>query len=61
VRRPPLFCAWWVDTPSGTRTGRATQAELRTAARLWWTHKDIRELKLRADELRAKRERRGVA
>ena len=57
MRRQPLFCAWWRDA-AGVRARRATRLELQEAQRLWWRHQDIR---LRADELRAKRERQGVA
>jgi hypothetical protein len=53
MRRGPIFNAWWVDTTTGTRTRRATQAELRTATRLWWQFKTIRESKPRST-LRAK-------
>jgi hypothetical protein len=52
VKRPPLFCAWWSDTTSGVRASRATRLELQEAQRLWWRHRDIREL-------RAERERRA--
>jgi len=53
MRWPPIFRGSWVDTMTGTRTRRATQAELRTATRLWWQHKKLRESKPR-DTLRAK-------
>ena len=61
MKRPPLFCGSWTDTATGTRIGRATRLELREANRLWWKHRDIREQKLRADDLRAKRGRQGTA
>lgn len=61
MKRAPLFCAWWTDTTTGVRMSRATRLELQEAQRLWWRHSDIRESRVRADELRAKRERQGVA
>lgn len=60
MRRQALFSAWWRDA-SGVRAQRATRLELQEAQRLWWRHSDIRESRVRADELRAKRERQGVA
>lgn len=60
VRRQAFSSAWWRDA-SGVRARRATRLELQEAQRLWWRHSDIRESRVRADELRAKRERQGTA
>jgi len=39
--RPPLFAGYW-QSLEGERLERATRAELREAARLFWRHKDVR-------------------
>jgi hypothetical protein len=52
VKRAALFDARWVDTPTGQRIERATRQELAAACRLWWRHSDIRESKVRGDEIR---------
>ena len=59
MKRPPLFNAWWYSA-AGVRGGRATRFALLEAQWLWWRHREIRVSKVRADELRAKRERQGV-
>jgi hypothetical protein len=43
MKRPALFDAFWTDTTTGRRSGRATRAELAEANRLWWKHRDLRE------------------
>jgi hypothetical protein len=40
--RAPLFNGFWQDI-EGRRLERATRAQLREAARLYWKHRDVRE------------------
>jgi hypothetical protein len=40
-QRAPLFYGFW-QTVEGQRCERATRAQLREAARLYWKHKDVR-------------------
>ena len=40
-KRPALFCGYW-QTLDGHRLERASRAQLREAARLYWKHKDVR-------------------
>ena len=40
-KRTALFCGYWYSL-DGRRLERASRAQLREAARLYWKHKDMR-------------------
>ena len=45
--KPALFGGYW-QSLDGKRLERATRAELREAARIYWQHKDVRVARRRA-------------